>query len=528
MGPRAGEKNDLSANPFGTGEIDDADRLIWSWCVKEIAFWQGRGIDHEYALQKFTEYNETRPETYLFRIREGQVSMAPKPSTLPTFGILRANHYKEFMQSVVSTLCPELDTTIAIDSGDGGLQPGAQVPALTDDAPVFVFQKLLTSHSLLLPDIDFLLCGFYEHDHPKWKKDYVPYDAKSSSAIFVGTTTGGRPITKEVVNDLARNVVTDRTQPRLRAALYFKNNPNVEFHLPHIHQIDSPETEELLRAIGFGSNVWIPWEDQYPHRFIISMDGNGATCSRVFLALRSNCVPLKYASPHELYYFSGLAPWTHYIPIESDEDVNDIVRIERKHPGYFKHIAEQGQAFANRYLTRSQAMKYTAWLLRQYVSSFGASSTTTWTPGTAAADVRRNAVTTIRILAHIAYRGDVWFERGAWIGEPGKQLEIQGFAVDPGRAFTAADISYQAVLSDGSLSDWCKGGEFCGTRGKSLPIHGLRIRLSEMAARAYVCAYSASFKDGTEVPFVVDGEVCLAESLAPLVGCQIIWTLRDR
>ena len=253
MGPRVGEKHDLSANPFRTDEIDDTDRLIWSWCVKEIAFWQNRGIDHEHALEKFAEYNETRPETYLFRICGGQVSMAPKPATLPTFGILRANHYKEFIQSVVTTLCPELDTTIAVDSGDGGIQPGARVLPVTNEAPVFVFQKQQTSHGLLLPDIDFLLCRFYEFDHEKWKYDYVPYDEKACTAIFVGTTTGGRLITKEVVNDLARNVITNRTQPRLRAALYFKDNPNVQFHLPHIHQIDSPETGEMLQALGLVS-----------------------------------------------------------------------------------------------------------------------------------------------------------------------------------------------------------------------------------------------------------------------------------
>ncbi|HXR36956.1 MAG TPA: glycosyl transferase family 90 [Candidatus Binataceae bacterium] len=326
---------------------------------------------------------------------------------------------------------------------------------------------------------------------------------------------------------VSKEVVRNLTLPRLRAAVYFKDNPDVQFHLPRLVQCDSEETKDLLCAMGFGSDNWVDWRAQFGHRFIISMDGNGATCSRVFVTLRSNSVLLKYASPHQLHYFSGLIPWTHYIPIDSDEDVNQIVHIEQKCPGFFRHIAEQGQAFANRYLTRWQAMKYTGWLLRMYASSFEASSAQPWTLGAAVAELRRNAVSTIRILAHIANRGDVWFERGAWAGEPDKQRNIEGFALEPGCAFTTADIAYQAVLSDGSLSDWYKGGEFCGTRGKGLPIRGLRVRLSGNAASSYECSYTARFRDGAEVSGAADGDVCQAESRAPLVGFQINWRLRD-
>lgn len=524
MGLTAGEMNDMSATNCGADVIGDADRSMWSWCAKEIAVWLGRGVDYDHALEKYNEFNETRRQTHLFRISAGQVSIAPKPSALPDFGMARAKYYRDFIQSVVATLCPELDTTIAINSGDGGFGPHAEPQEVTDEVPVFVFQKQQNAHGLLLPDIDFLREGFPEE--ARFEKDLVTYDEKSCSAIFVGATTGGRTITRQVIADLANNIVTDRTQPRLRAAFYFKDNPDVQFLLPVLHQYDLMETADLLRSMGFGSNVWVPWKAQFAHRFIISIDGNGATCSRVARALKSNSVLLKYTSKSELYYFSALAPWTHYIPVESDEDVSEVVRIEQKCPGFFRHIARQSQEFADRYLTRPQAMKYMAWLLRLYASSFRASSAAPWTPGKAVADPRSDAANSIRVLAHIAFRGDVWFARGAQIGEPDKQLDIQGFAVDPGRAFAPADISYQAVLGDGSFSDWCHGGEFCGTRGKSLPIHGLRVRLSGIARRSYVCSYSGRFMDGTEVPDVADGEVCQAKTRAPLVGLHINWALR--
>jgi hypothetical protein len=505
--------SDMNTLHDDAAAVDDTDRSIWSWCVKEITFWQSRSVDYQHALEKFAEYNETRAETYMYRICGGQVSIAPKPSTLSDHGLGRATHYRDFVQSVVRALCPELDTTIAIDIGDGGL--------ITAEVPVFVFQKQPSAPGLLFPDIDFLLGKFYED--ARYPPDPMAFDEKSCSAMFVGSTTGVNGITTRSVVDLIKGHVSERTAPRLRAGVYFTGNPNVEFLIPHLTQCESPETEDLLRTLGFGSNVRIPWDAHFRHKFIISMDGNGATCSRVLLALRSNSVLLKYTSPHHLYYFSGLMPWTHYIPIESDEEVNHIVRAEQQRPGFFRHVAEQGQAFANRYLTRLQVMKYTAWLLRMYASSFDASSAAPWRLGAAVADFRRSAISAIRILAHISLQGDVWFEQGAWVGASDKRLTIEGFAVEPGVAFTAADISYQAMFSDGSLTDRCQGGEFCGTRGKALPICGLRVRLSGAAADSYDCSYCARFADGTEVSCVKGGEICQAESRAPIVGLRITW-----
>jgi hypothetical protein len=81
-------------------------------------------------------------------------------------------------------------------------------------------------------------------------------------------------------------------------------------------------------------------------------------------------VVLKYDSPHELYYSSGLIPWLHYIPISSDQQVIDIVRMERDQPGRFRYIGEESQRFYRRYLTRHGVMTYASRLIEMYFSVF--------------------------------------------------------------------------------------------------------------------------------------------------------------
>ena len=108
----------------------------------------------------------------------------------------------------------------------------------------------------------------------------------------------------------------------------------------------------MLREMGFGKGGMIAEKAMMTHKFIISMDGNGATCGRVAIALKSNSALLKYNSRHVLYYFRHLIPWRHYIPIDKDSDVEDIIRMELDNPGLFRFVASEGREFAERYLAK--------------------------------------------------------------------------------------------------------------------------------------------------------------------------------
>ncbi len=128
----------------------------------------------------------------------------------------------------------------------------------------------------------------------------------------------------------------------------------------------------------------------------------------------------------------------------------------------------------------------------------------------------------IEVAAHIYGRGDVGGRLGRWMGERGSKRWIEGFGLMPAGGVAASDIEYQAVLGRNWQSPWSEGGQFCGSRGMSLPILGLRIRLRGAAAKTHKLSVSASFVDGTEVGPVPDGEVCEAPSLSPLEAFQVM------
>lgn len=132
------------------------------------------------------------------------------------------------------------------------------------------------------------------------------------------------------------------------------------------------------------------------------------------------------------------------------------------------------------------------------------------------------------VIAHIQRRGDVGTVVGEWVGESGSKRWIEGFSIQPAGEIQAKDIEYQAVLGRGWLSPWAEGGQFCGSRGMSLPILGLRVRLRGDASHKWTVRLTACFTDGTEVGPQDGGEEALqAESLAPLEGFRLEFVSLD-
>ncbi len=122
----------------------------------------------------------------------------------------------------------------------------------------------------------------------------------------------------------------------------------------------------------------------------------------------------------------------------------------------------------------------------------------------------------MEVAAHIYGRGDVLGRLGEWMGERGSKRWIEGFGLKPAGGVPATDIEYQAVLGRGWLSPWAEGGQFCGSRGMSLPILGLRVRLRGASAETHAVRISATFVDGTDVGPVTGADACEAPSLAAL------------
>lgn len=304
------------------------------------------------ALGLLQDLNAVLPSLFVFDVKGRQVDVWRKPASRqqpeaePGDARMfrkRVNHYRTLLSEVARLHPQRHRALLALDLRD--------IPMACDEWPIFGFQKPNGASNLLLPDVDFFHHRWYLGD-----SDPLRYEDKSISACFVGSSTGA-PLDADAVHRHASE--------RLHLAFSFVGDERVVFKIAHAAHCDTDETRRLLMAQPYFSAP-MGWAEQLRHRFLLSVDGNGATCSRVVKSLRSHSVLVKFRSDHGLYYFPLLQPGQHYLDVQSPDQVRHILDTEAQNPGHHAAVAHAGQAFAARYLSAPGVLQYTRLMLEQY------------------------------------------------------------------------------------------------------------------------------------------------------------------
>jgi hypothetical protein len=97
------------------------------------------------------------------------------------------------------------------------------------------------------------------------------------------------------------------------------------------------------------------------------------------------------------------------------------------------------------------------------------------------------------ISVHIERVGDRVFAGSSWAGTPGGQRRIEGFSIKPLQEIQPSEIEYKGLHPGGIETPWVPGPQFCGTRGRSLPLTGLAIRIAPHVQDQFSVIYQAAF-----------------------------------
>jgi hypothetical protein len=121
----------------------------------------------------------------------------------------------------------------------------------------------------------------------------------------------------------------------------------------------------------------------------------------------------------------------------------------------------------------------------------------------------------VMINAHFGLRGDILGPRG-YVDEGADVFTIQGLSIES----EIAALEYRIRFPDGSWGDWVDEGGFAGTRGQSLPISGVCVRVADRLRNRFALEIRGLFVGGVAVD-VSAGEACVAPSGAAMRGVQV-------
>lgn len=225
---------------------------------------------------------------------------------------------------------PNLDFVLYLGDGLHENQP----------IPIFCFAKKKTSkNTIAIPDFE-ALAGI-GHIYKEIDSYDKPYSTKLPKGFWRGSTTGGDYTVKNW-----------ETFPRSKACLFSSKNPELlDAKFTIVVGKDKTALEHSMKKAHI-LDTFVLTKDHLPYKFLIDIDGNSCTYSRLHWILYSNSLCLKQNSEFEQWYYTGLKPYIHYIPFKEDmSDFSSIVAWTLNNESDCERIIYKAKDFVKKNLT---------------------------------------------------------------------------------------------------------------------------------------------------------------------------------
>jgi len=222
--------------------------------------------------------------------------------------------------------------------------------------PIFSFAKLKTTpHIILIPDFEALSGNYPFFQELEQGKARFPWHVKKDQIFWRGNTTGGLFTAQNFLNF-----------PRSRAVcLSFKYPHLINARYTDLCQCSDREYIKKTYSHFFSNLVAVKEHLLYKYQLLI--DGNSCAYSRAYWQLFSECVLFKQSSSSIQWYYRGLQPFVHYIPLQADlNDLPQWILWAQKHDKECRQIADRAHAFARKNLSHEQVLEYLHLLLIEY------------------------------------------------------------------------------------------------------------------------------------------------------------------
>lgn len=216
--------------------------------------------------------------------------------------------------------------------------------------PVFAFAKKQSSSAILMPDFEALEGQYQVLPHLDTRE--IPWEGKVASLIWRGSTAQGI-VTPEHVESLSRVKLCKLSEQ-------FPELIDSKFTIFCQGGEDIPELQHF-------AGTKISYEEMSRHKFQFWIDGNTASYSASGWRFFINSVVIKPMSENVQWYYGGLQPYVHFVPVEANLS-NLVATLEwlKANDSVAKEIARHAVTFARESLTVEANMRYLKALFWEY------------------------------------------------------------------------------------------------------------------------------------------------------------------
>jgi len=298
---------------------------------------------------------------FLYQVSGGTVSLLNRTDS---YKLTRKKSYTRFFKEVAKKH-PELNVSFLVFPRDGCL---CEPQDCDTKVPVLCFQMTPMSKQLFAPDVQLLQYGYYKSRNflaENQPYDDIPLESKKPKLYFRGACTGEGWGLKNQRYRIAHTLRENRdTNVRLTIRCH-RIKHLVEQWAAHRATSSGAFAKFIKGESPDMEDVYIDnatsWAEALRYRYLLLLDGHGAACQRVYLALRSNSAAIKveknHRVPSQLHYFSALKNAVHYLSVEEYNLASIVPRLEKKSK-LTARVARCGRQFAMNELSAERTIEY--------------------------------------------------------------------------------------------------------------------------------------------------------------------------
>lgn len=229
------------------------------------------------------------------------------------------------------------------------------------EVPVFGFAKNRENkNAICIPDFESLSTyPFLKKGMAKGSLIY-PWDEKKELAFWRGVTTGGLFTLDNCLD-----------YPRSKLVMMSVEAPSLlDARFTRYVQLDSEDVREKLKLFCPLAPSLSP-KEHLQYKYLINVDGNSCSYSRMFWIMLSNSLLIKQESDEIQWYYGKIKPWVHYVPLETD--LSDLfARIEwaKEHDSEAQEMAKSATELAVEIFSEESMGDYLQKLFIAYESCF--------------------------------------------------------------------------------------------------------------------------------------------------------------
>jgi hypothetical protein len=245
---------------------------------------------------------------------------------------------------------PDVDFVLSLEDGFDCNPNGFPI------SPCFVFAKSeRVANFVLMPDFKAL------NGYGKLRQQILaanaqfPWKRKTTQAFWRGSTTSGF-FEKDNWDRFCRGklVLASLRSPK-----------EIDARFTGVVQC-TPDVPGLMKAKGMLSKP-VEKADHLHYKYLIDVDGNSCTYERCFWLLLSNSLVLKQVTPNIQWYYGGLKPYVHFLPLKEDlSDLLEQIQWAKIHDEEAEAIAKRATEFVQENLSAESIFQYMALLLTEY------------------------------------------------------------------------------------------------------------------------------------------------------------------